>query len=144
MKNVEQYVNRIQTAFVSTMQKLEPELSNCIEEGKITKTQFFILNFLTKEGKCKVSRLAEKMDVKPSAVTSMVDRMIEHGLVIREHSEKDRRVVMVTVTEEGKQKVQEIGDKRKQIIGHYLSFLSEEELEYMASIYEKLAYIVNK
>jgi len=42
-----------------------------------------------------VGQLAEAVGVSPPAVTQLVDRLVEHGLVERRHDEKDRRMVLV-------------------------------------------------
>lgn len=44
-------------------------------------------------------RLAERMDVGPSAVTALVDKLVEHDLVRREPDAEDRRVIWVRPTE---------------------------------------------
>lgn len=42
-----------------------------------------------------VGQLAEAVGVSPPAVTQLVDRLVEHGLVERRHDDKDRRMVLV-------------------------------------------------
>lgn len=42
-----------------------------------------------------VGRIAEEIGVSSSAVTQLVDRLVEHGMVERSHAEDDRRVVLV-------------------------------------------------
>src|ERR687893_622686 len=42
-----------------------------------------------------VGRLAEELEVSPSAATQLVDKLAEHGMVDRHHDPADRRVVLV-------------------------------------------------
>ncbi|GAA3322408.1 hypothetical protein GCM10020331_042180 [Ectobacillus funiculus] len=81
------------------------------------------------------------MDVKPSAVTLMIDRLEQHKLVEREHDKKDRRVVNIRLSERGKERLKQLIGARKAVAQRYLSSLTTEELEAMASITEKLAQI---
>jgi DNA-binding MarR family transcriptional regulator len=87
----------------------------------------------------KVSQIAELMDVKPSAVTLLVDRLEQHNFVVREHNKEDRRVVDITLTEFGHRKLEDVLNGRKAIMDRYLLHLTEEELSMMASITKKLA-----
>ncbi|WP_141432178.1 MarR family winged helix-turn-helix transcriptional regulator [Bacillus sp. 03113] len=133
------YIARIQAAFQITFQKMQPELHESMNEQGITPSQLFVLIFLKKGGSCKVTQLAEKLDVKPSAATTMVDRLVQNEFVIREHDQKDRRVVNISITKRGEEKLDKVFEARKAIVRKYLAYLSEEELSSMAAIAEKLA-----
>lgn len=140
MEDLNSYINRLQVAFSFTMRKLGPELSEAIG---FTGPQFFILMLLSKQERWMVTELAERMYVKPSAITVMIDRLHQSGLVARERDENDRRIVFIRITDQGRQALQQAGDKRTQIIMKYLQHLTPDELESLANIYEKLAKIVN-
>lgn len=48
---------------------------------------------------CTISKLAKAMNVSPPSASAMVERLVEKETVIRERSKKDRRVVVVKLTE---------------------------------------------
>ncbi|NGQ96615.1 MarR family transcriptional regulator [Brevibacillus sp. SYP-B805] len=139
---IEASIDRLQLAFAKTMRKLGPELSE--QEPALTGPQFFILNLLSKKGRCTVTALAEEMRVKPSAITAMVDRLVKHGFVLRDRDERDRRVVYVQLSGTGAKVLEQAAQKRKQIIRKYLSQLEHAELESLVRIFEKLARIVTR
>ncbi len=141
MGEVDHYIERIQAAVHTVFQQMQPELLEVVQSYKLTATQFFVLIYVNKEGSCKVSQLAEYMDVKPSAVTLMIDRLEQHALVERKHDTKDRRVVNISLTELGKEKLTQVIEARKAVVQRYLSNLDREELETMAAMAEKLAQI---
>jgi DNA-binding MarR family transcriptional regulator len=122
---------------------MQPKLLESMKAIGVTSTQLFVLGYLKKQGSCKVTQLAEMMDVKPSAVTLLVDRLEENGLVLREHDKKDRRVVNISLTDHGDDKLKKVMEERKAIAERYLSHLTEEELMVMATLTEKLAQAVN-
>jgi DNA-binding MarR family transcriptional regulator len=68
---------------------------------------FLLLHFahLAKEGSVPVSALKEAMDVSAAAATQFIKRLEKCGYVTRETDQKDHRIVMVTLTELGKQRV---------------------------------------
>ncbi|WP_342043977.1 MarR family winged helix-turn-helix transcriptional regulator [Bacillus sp. OTU530] len=141
MGEVDHYIERIQAAVHTVFQQMQPELLEVVHSYELTPTQFFVLIYVNKKGSCKVSQLAEHMDVKPSAVTLMIDRLEQHKLVEREHDKKDRRVVNIRLSERGEERLKQLIGARKAVAQRYLSSLTTEELEAMASITEKLAQI---
>ncbi|AZV56922.1 MarR family transcriptional regulator [Clostridium sp. AWRP] len=146
MKSKEDYVSRAQVALWNTSIKIADNLRDLTEFG-ITETQFNMLNLLSKKESFKVTDLAEIMGVKPSAITTMIDRLTNNGLVCRRHGEKDRRAVLVSITDEGKKLLNRFEGKCLRVLKSYLSYLEPYELESLASIYEKLGKLnidVNK
>ncbi|OOE06391.1 MarR family transcriptional regulator [Anoxybacillus kestanbolensis] len=135
-------VERLEHAFSLAVRKLAADLAK--EEIGLTKPQFFILNLLSKRGKCTVSELADEMFVKPSAITTMIDRLYKSGFVLRDRDEEDRRVVYVQLSEKGKEMLQHARAERRKIIERYLSQLQLEELEQFVYIIEKIAAINEK
>ncbi|SHF20510.1 MarR family transcriptional regulator [Desulforamulus putei] len=133
------YVKRLEAAFTKTMKKLGPKLSS-LEEG-LTQPQFFVLGLL-KNNPRTVTEIAEIMGVQPSAITAILDRMYKSGFILRERNEEDRRVVVVYITEKGKEVFAKAQKKRLDIITRYLGYLEREELEQLLNIYEKLAKIL--
>lgn len=134
-----QYIERIQVAIQTAVHKMQPVMMESMNKYAVTPTQFFVLMFLFKKGSSKISELAEHMGVKPSAVSFMIDRLEQNNFVNREHDKKDRRVVNISLSEEGKEKLNNVLKERKSIFEQQLTTLTSEELEQFAKIAEKLA-----
>ncbi|WP_416825244.1 MarR family winged helix-turn-helix transcriptional regulator [Ectobacillus polymachus] len=139
MEKRDPLIDRVQTALQEVIRKMQAEMLKDMNAQGITLSQFIVLSLIQKQGSCKVSELAEHMDVKPSAVTFMMDRLEQHNFIMREHDKKDRRVVNIRLTEIGEEKFQTILVERKAIVKRYLSHLSEADLTQFAEIAEKLA-----
>lgn len=139
MEKRDPLIDRIQTALQEVIRKMQAEMLKDMNAQGITLSQFIVLSLIQKRGSCKVCELAEHMDVKPSAVTFMMDRLEQHNFIMREHDKKDRRVVNIRLTEKGEEKFQTILVERKAIVKRYLSHLSEADLTQFAEIAEKLA-----
>ncbi|MDQ0192297.1 MarR family winged helix-turn-helix transcriptional regulator [Paenibacillus wynnii] len=111
---------------------------NTQKELGLTFPQYSLLNMIAKEKKSRVIQLADKMDVKSSAVTVMLDRMEILGLISRETDENDRRAVVVKITDKG-QRIQTEGKRRSEmLLGQYLSILEPDELRRFAEYFEKI------
>ncbi|MBJ7894550.1 MarR family winged helix-turn-helix transcriptional regulator [Bacillus atrophaeus] len=139
MMNANQVMSDIQLSLQTLFQKIQPEMVESMEKQGVTPAQLFVLASLKKHGSCKISEIAERMEVKPSAVTLMVDRLEQKNLVVRKHDTEDRRVINISLTAEGDKKFEDILTGRKAILARYLSFLTEEELLQAAQITQKLA-----
>ncbi len=88
----------------------------------ISMTSLHVLMALEAHGPLAMSRLAEMLEVAVSNATGIVSRMEERGLVRRTHDEADRRVVFVTVTEHGRQVLE---DREFMRAGHLRQVLAE-------------------
>ncbi|WP_239630245.1 MarR family transcriptional regulator [Paenibacillus sp. H1-7] len=128
---------RFEKALWGAARKLGPEM---VADSSIplTRQQLFMLYFISNKGICKVTELAETMEVKPSAVTVMIDRLIKRGVAERKYDPKDRRIVLIELTEQGRNLLQEFKEKRKHIIGSYLSNIDPERLDIFLDVFEHI------
>lgn len=143
MEPIDSLAQRLQMAMSTTMRRVQHEFTEGMDPS-LTGPQFFILHLLSRKDRWKVTELAEKMCVKPSAITIMIDRLCHNQLVHRERDEKDRRVVFMCLTEQGEKILKEAEEKRNKILLNHLSQLEPEELESFVTLSEKLARIVLK
>lgn len=135
-KDLKSYVERLERVHYIVSKRLHPEIAI---EKELTKTQFVLLKTLCVRNKWTVSKLAEYMGVKPSAITVGADRLYKRGFVQRYRSELDRRIVYLEITDEGHEILREAENERVNSISDYLNHLSPEELGTFIDIYEKLA-----
>lgn len=136
----DELTERFDVALFALLQNLGPQLIIRAQLG-LTPGQVFMLHFIRQEQHCSVSKLAEKMEVNPSAITVMLDRLEGHGYAIRTRDLNDRRVVIVQLTEAGNEALNQVLDVRKQIMQHCLTQIEQGELNAFVCTLEKLASI---
>src|SRR5262245_19883775 len=68
----------------------------------LTGPQLTIVKLLEGVGDLSLSALSEQIRRRNSTVTGLVDRMVAAGLVVRERSVEDRRVIHIRLTPEGR------------------------------------------
>jgi DNA-binding MarR family transcriptional regulator len=68
----------------------------------ITIPQMKVLMHLYLAGETNMARLASRLGIKLPSATGLVDRLVERGLVQRVESTLDRRLVLVTITDQGR------------------------------------------
>jgi len=76
-----------------------------IPKFDVPKQQFVLLHILTHHGHMPMKVFSDKMHISKPNLTKLVNHLIEDGLVVRSHSEKDRRIILLDITEDGKRVV---------------------------------------
>lgn len=100
----------------------------CAKHG-ITATQLNALKLLQSVGDISLSELSRKMSAGNSAITGLVDRMVEAGLVAREQSAEDRRVWKIRLTAEGRAMAKKVDVAPWEILQTALMALPPAKLE---------------
>jgi DNA-binding MarR family transcriptional regulator len=93
----------------------------------LTGPQITAVKLLEGFGDLSLSELSERMSAKNSTITGLVDRMERDGLVLRERSDKDRRVVLIRLTDEGRKLAEEVPVASMEIFANALRSLTRDE-----------------
>jgi DNA-binding MarR family transcriptional regulator len=64
---------------------------------------FQAVHFIAEQPGCRSTDLAHFLGLSPTTAQSVIDRLIKRGLVARGPSERDRRAVALTLTNQGEQ-----------------------------------------
>lgn len=83
------------------------------ERGKIvelTMSQLNALCVIRTKGQVTIKSLASILQVSSPSASTMVDRLVEMGLLSREHSREDRREVLVQVMPKGQEAMAQVED----------------------------------
>ena len=84
---------------------------------------------LAQEGQATVGELAQRMGVSPSAISLLVDRMVEHGMVERTRGTEDRRVVWLRLTPAAQAIADALLTHWRDQVGDFLALIPEAERE---------------
>jgi DNA-binding MarR family transcriptional regulator len=76
--------------------------NEAISEVGMTPQQYYLLTLLWEEDGMPLHRLAQKYCCSKSTITGVVDTMEKNGLVFRDRTSKDRRVILLRLAEKGK------------------------------------------
>jgi len=105
----------------------------------LTGPQLTVVKLLEQIGDLSLSELSDKIRAQNSTVTGIIDRMEREGLVTRERSKEDRRVVYIKLTTKGRDLAQEIPIEPMEIFKGALESLSATEVRDLMKILTKLA-----
>ncbi|AIE60331.1 MarR family winged helix-turn-helix transcriptional regulator [Bacillus methanolicus] len=110
----------------------------------ITRVQWLILWDLWRHQERTIGELAEKLDVRPSTMSQMIDRLQLAGLVHRYQDINDARARIVRLTDSGKERIQRLKDTRTQLLAEPFQQLDEDEQATLVELMEKLASFLPK
>jgi MarR family transcriptional regulator, organic hydroperoxide resistance regulator len=107
-------------------------------EVGLTGPQLTVLKLLETFQDLSLSSLSERIRAQNSTVTGIIDRMEREGLVGRERSKSDRRVVHIRLTDKGRRLAREIRVEPMEIFRTALTSLSSADLRDLLRILMKL------
>ncbi|CCQ98621.1 putative transcriptional regulator (MarR family) [[Clostridium] ultunense Esp] len=105
-----------------------------LQDFPITLPQFIALQWLKEEGEMTIGALSEKMYLANSTTTDLVDRMEKAGLVQRERSLTDRRVVHIRLLDKGKMLIDEVIRHRQEYLAKVMESFSPEERDQLKAL----------
>jgi DNA-binding MarR family transcriptional regulator len=105
----------------------------------LTGPQLTVVKILEAFGALSLSELSDRIRAQNSTVTGIIDRMEREGLVVRERSTEDRRVVHIRLTPKGESIAREIPVEPMVIFREALSSLNRDEMRDLLRILTKLA-----
>jgi DNA-binding MarR family transcriptional regulator len=100
--------------------------SRC-HERSISMAHLFLMSKIDKHGAIPMTRVAELLGSGLPTATGLVSRMEERGLIRRDHDTKDRRVVLVSLTDAGAAEVRELHEARERRMAAAIAHLSATE-----------------
>lgn len=115
-----------------------------VQEYGLTTPQFGILEALHHLGPLSLGELAEKLLVTGGNVTYVMDRLEDQGLVLRERSPEDRRIIQAKLTKEGKALIADVFPGHGDYVERLASHLDETEQEQMRALLKKLGRAVRE
>jgi DNA-binding MarR family transcriptional regulator len=93
-------------------------------QRSLSLAHMFLMAKIHAHGPIAMTRVAELIGSGLPTATGLINRMEERGLVKREHDTRDRRVVLVSLTERGAEDIAALNDARRQRLSAAIQQLS--------------------
>lgn len=101
----------------------------CLKPLAVTRSQWWVLAYLSREDGMTQSQLAEELDLGKVAVGGLIDRLEKGGLVRREADAEDRRVNRVFLEPKSKQLVARMRKVSHRMNERILQGIADDRLE---------------
>lgn len=110
----------------------------------VTIPQYRTLVLLAAGGPSRLAPLAHAMGVNSSTATRMCDRLVRKGLITRERDEGDRREIVLDLTAQGRDLVQKVTVRRKEMVEDLLHDIPSPERPALVRSLGLLTRVVNQ
>jgi DNA-binding MarR family transcriptional regulator len=112
--------------------------------GELSQAQYHLLFGLAGHSELSSRELACAAALSPATVTQMLDSLEAHGLVKRSRSERDKRVVLTSLTDRGQQLVDERRAQYEPRWRDALARFDDDELRAAAAVLDALGALFNE
>lgn len=100
-------------------------------------TRLLVMRGIADSEACRVGDIAQLVGIKAPAASALVDGLEREGLVEREHSSEDKRVVFVRLTDAGCLTLATAEEESRRIMRERLAVLSDEEIRTLIVVQRK-------
>src|SRR3989344_592247 len=107
-------------------------------KNHITHSQWFVLTMIEHFKKRNIKNIAQALEMSSSAVTQLVDPLVQAGYVIRQEDRQDRRLVQLELSPKGKKHIAVSKGKRIAEMAGLFDALTDKELEEFVRLHKKV------
>jgi DNA-binding MarR family transcriptional regulator len=108
------------------------------QPGELSDAQYGLLFSLRDQAAMSSSELAFAADLSPASATEMLDGLVATRLVCRERSDRDRRVVLISLTDRGRKLIEERRARYEPRWRATLSEFSDDELRTASAVLDRM------
>src|SRR6056297_1280142 len=109
----------------------------------VTAVQFRALQIIAEKGDATAKEISLRMRVSQATVTSLVDKLVREGMVVREKSEQDRRQTNIHITPRGQETLKEAPDPLQQRFVRKFAAMEDWEQAMLVSSLERVAAMLD-
>lgn len=133
----EEKIIQITQSFRKVNQAFYKQMRSNADDLGVTTLQLYILRLLDEEPHQGLVEMAKKLSSSKSTISETVERLVKLAYIKRERSTKDRRVLVMTLTDLGKEKKTEAYHYFiKRLSG--LEGMSQESVEKLLKLHEQI------
>ncbi|RXT13715.1 MarR family winged helix-turn-helix transcriptional regulator [Ammoniphilus sp. CFH 90114] len=112
------------------------------DDSGLTHANMFLLFMIHGQGSIKTTDISKYFDITPGAATAIADKLESLGLIARERDKKDRRVVVISLTDQGKEFLQRKRNKNVKLFEEILKDFTYEEITSVISSLQKITQAI--
>ncbi len=130
---------------IQNLARLIGSLKNTLPQGEktfaadpFTCLRVQVLEYILENKNTGMNELAKFLSITPPSATSIINKLVQAGLIIRVEHKSDRRKVLVRVTPKGKKMLQKGKCLIEEHMGKIFSVLNNSELDQFTKLVKKL------
>lgn len=107
--------------------KIKIEGRKVLKRFDISSAQFDLLQLLYFKGEKKLSDISKKLGVTKSTTTGLIKRLLIQELIEKKQSDEDKRVYNVKISKKGSKIIEEVIDRRVDLIRKITNKMGKDE-----------------
>ena len=131
---------KLTTVLFRSMQNVSAVIKKDITSYDLNTSEFGTLELLYNRGAQPIQSVASRMLMANSSMTYVIDKLEQKGFLKRTIDEVDKRVIMVDLTEEGRQFFDGIFPHHEKTLSDMYQDLSDEEIIHLIDLLKKVGY----
>jgi len=135
----EEHAQRWSEVMPVIVRRLSAAAGEAANRLELSMTQAEVVWYLSEKGETTMGELSDHICVSLSAMTGVIDRLVQKGAVSRGRDKKDRRVVNASLTAVGKKLASDMSQVRRAHAIAVLGALDESDRKRLLDIMGKLA-----
>jgi DNA-binding MarR family transcriptional regulator len=129
----------IQSIIESAYKIQRPGINVSWKEFGLSHAQVGMLYLLAYRDSASAKDISEHLGITKSAITQLLDPLVEKGLVSRQVDHTDRRIVRLHLTGQGKSTLKKLAKHKFAGLRAALESLTDQELKQLQTLHKKMA-----
>lgn len=125
--DIHQTLNELLVGLFHNIMQIEEKAIRSGSHSKMTANDMHVIEAIGLEGCKNMSAVSKSLGVTMGTLTTAVNALVKKGYVERVRSEEDRRVVLVSLSQRGKEAYRRHEKFHEEMIAHVLTDLDENE-----------------
>lgn len=126
------------TVILRAAQSIEEVVRKDVTCYGLNTTEFAVLEALYHKGRLPIQIIGKKILIASSSITYVVDKLEEKQFICRSGCENDRRIKYVSLTEQGRQLMNDIFPKHKKKMVQLFDHIGEQSLYDMNEVLKQI------
>lgn len=123
---------------MQTSKAIHERIKEEMASNKLGITEFSVLEVLYQKGKQTIQQIGHCILISSGSMTYVIDKLEKRGLLSRNACPDDRRVIHVTLTDEGYELMNEIMPKYHEFVYDMFEGLNSNEAETLVELLKKV------
>lgn len=124
---------------MQTSKAIQERIRDEMSKNKLSITEFSVLEVLFYRGKQTIQQIGNRILISSGSMTYVIDKLEQKGILKRNDCREDRRVIHITLTDEGMEMMENIMPKYQDMVDSIFGDLTGEESELMIKYLKKVS-----
>lgn len=123
---------------MQTSKAIQERIREEMNKNKLGITEFSVLEVLYLKGRQTIHQIGKSILISSGSMTYVIDKLEQKGLLSRSPCPDDRRVIFVTLTDDGIDLMKKVMPKHQEMINNLFGSLTDDDAQTMVNLLKKV------